>query len=235
MTILEYGYFHVAIMDMSTGIFREFWVYTLKGIPGMTIIEQPLTLNRYSRPGTALKGVMALIMHWTATPGQSARGVWKYYESDEAAADHFGSAHYIVDLDGTILHAIPETEVAYHVGSTERDPGSGRIYTNWARAQFGDAFCDPATIGPNAVTLGVEMCVVDNAGNFTEQTLYAATELAADICIRRDLNPFSEVATHNMVVGWKDCPRLWVNHPDLLGDFRSEVASLISKTKGGQR
>src|SRR5512146_1612723 len=131
----------------------------------MTIVDLPLSLSKYSRSGRPLVKVMALIMHWTANPGQSAKGVWKYYESDEAAADHYGSAHYIVDLDGTILHAIPETEVAYHVGSSQPDPESGRIYTNWARAQFGDKYCDPATIGPNQVTIGVEMCVVDKAGN----------------------------------------------------------------------
>lgn len=199
----------------------------------MTITEQLLSVGRYSRSGRPLDKVMALIMHWTANPGQHAQGVWKFYESDEAAQEHFGSAHYIVDLDGAIIHAIPETEVAYHVGSSQVDPASRKIYTDWTRAQFGEKYCDPATIGPNQVTLGVEMCVTDAWGTFTQATLDGATELAADICIRYSLNPFSDLATHNMVVGWKDCPRLWVNHPALLGEFRSQVASLISKTKGG--
>jgi N-acetylmuramoyl-L-alanine amidase len=79
------------------------------------------------------------------------------------------------------------------------------------------------------VTLGIEMCVVDFAGNFTVQTSDAAAELAADICTRHHLNPFADVATHNMVCGYKDCPRLWVNHPELLGEFLANVASAIAK------
>jgi N-acetylmuramoyl-L-alanine amidase len=53
--------------------------------------------------------------------------------------DHrvWGSAHYIIDLNGDTYHAVPDNEVAYHCGSSQKDPASGRIYTDWARAKFG--------------------------------------------------------------------------------------------------
>ncbi len=126
-------------------------------------------------------------------------------------------------MDGSILRAIPENEVAYAVGSEQIDPASGKIYTDWARAKFGEHATNPATLSPNPVTLSIEMEPIDSDGNFTDETLEAAIELATDICQRLGLNPLADIATHNMVVGWKDCPRLWVNHPEKLDDFRSTV------------
>jgi N-acetylmuramoyl-L-alanine amidase len=195
----------------------------------MTITESLLTPNPYSRPGTPIGRVQALIMHWTGVPNQPADIVRDFFDNRKNGHQNYGSAHYIVGQGGGVIRCIPETEVAYHVGSSQPDPASGRIYTDWARAQFGDAVCDPATIGPNACTLGIEMCVIDPAGNFTEQTKAASVELAADICARLHLNPFSDVSTHHAVVGWKDCPRLWVMQPALLGTFRAEVASMLAK------
>jgi len=169
-------------------------------------------------------------MHWTGVPMQSARAVRQFFEDRKEGRFGYGSAHYIVDLDGTILRCIPETEVAYHVGSDKPDPVSGRIYTDLARAEFGPTIDDPAkTIAPNLVTLGIEMCATDAEGHFRDATLSAAIDLAADICIRRDLNPFQHLWTHHGVVGWKDCPRLWTNQPKLFGEFQSQVASAIAK------
>jgi N-acetylmuramoyl-L-alanine amidase len=201
----------------------------------MIVTDTFLTSNPYSRPGTPLGEVMALIMHWTGKPMQPAQGVRAFFENRKTGADGYGSAHYIIDQGGAVLRCIPEAEVAYHCGvavmdDEHRDPASWKFYTDWARAQFGESHCQTApSIGPNLVTLGIEMCVVDFAGNFTVQTSDAAAELAADICTRHHLNPFADVATHNMVCGYKDCPRLWVNHPELLGEFLANVASAIAK------
>ena len=190
----------------------------------MNLTENLLTVNPYSRPGTKRSEVQALIMHWTAAPMQRAFATRNYFEDRKNGTNGYGSAHYIVDLDGSIIHCIPESEVAFHVGSEQVDPASGKIYTDWARIHFGESFCQPApSIGPNLCTLGIEMEPLDAAGNFSEQTLAAARELAHDICQRLGLNPSADIATHNMVVGWKDCPRLWVNHPELLMAFRQDV------------
>jgi N-acetylmuramoyl-L-alanine amidase len=194
----------------------------------MTLTERLLTVNPFSRPGTQRGEVQALIMHWTAVPLQPAWAVRNYFESRKAGKDGYGSAHYIIDQDGSIIRCIPEAEIAFHVGSNQPDPASGRIYTDWARAKFGEHATNPTLESPNACTLGIEMCPLDAAGNFSLPTLAAAVELARDICMRLALNPLIDIATHNMVVGWKDCPRLWVNHREKLTEFRAAVAHSAS-------
>ena len=58
-----------------------------------------------------------------------------------------------------------------------------RVYTDYAREIFPNN-CDPTTIGPNAVTLGIEMCVSDWTGEFSQATLGAAADLAQAILAR---------------------------------------------------
>lgn len=198
----------------------------------MKIIDNLLTVNLFSRPGRFRSEVQALIIHWTAVPWQSAREVRNFFESRKGGGLGYGSAHYIVDMDGSIIRCIPEIEIAFHVGSDQTDPASGKIYTDWARAKFGEHATNPETMSPNACTLGIEMCPTDDAGNFTVQTLDAATELAADICRRLALNPLQDIGTHHLVVGWKDCPRLWVNHPDLFVTFKQAVLNAWRKGEG---
>jgi N-acetylmuramoyl-L-alanine amidase len=192
----------------------------------MTVKDAFLSLNPYSRPGCLRKEMKALIMHWTAVPNQPASQVRDFFESRKGGKLGYGSAHYIVDLDGFIIRCIPEGEVAYHVGSGQIDPASRKIYTDWARAKFGEAATDPNTIGPNICTLGIEMCPSDADGNFRDATLKSAVELAADICLRLALNPLEDIATHHLVVGWKCCPKLWTDHPEKLDEFRRAVKSL---------
>ena len=135
-------------------------------------------------------------------------------------ADSYGSAHYIIGLDGEVLQCIPETEVAYHVGSSQKDPASGRIYTDWCRQVCGKS-------PPNWVTLGIELCHPDWSGRFVDKTWKAAVNLCADMIKRHGLT-VDKIGTHNMAVGWKDCPRWFVNNPDQLEVFRNDVAKLLN-------
>ena len=190
----------------------------------MTITDAFLTVNPYSRPGTARGEVQALVMHWTAAPRQLAVATRDYFESRKGGQLGYGSAHYIIGEVGDILRCIPENEIAFHVGSDQPDPASGRIYTDWARAKFGEHATNPDTMIPNAVTLGIEMEPIDSFGNFTALTLAAAVELARDICTRLGLNPLADICRHYDVVGWKRCPKLWVDHPERFDDFKALVA-----------
>lgn len=195
----------------------------------MKITDALLTVNPFSRPGTLRGQLQALIMHWTAAPRQPAMATRDFFESRKLGQLGYGSAHYIVDCDGSIIRCIPESEIAFHVGSDQPDPGSGRIYTDWARAKFGEHATNPDTMSPNAVTLGIEMEPVDSDGNFTDATLAAAEELSADICRRLALNPLTDdIARHFDVVGWKRCPLLWVIHPEKIVEFRQSVHALMA-------
>lgn len=187
----------------------------------MQIIHDFLTINEYSRPGKKIKEVLSVVLHWTANPSANAKENRDFFEARKTGNAGYGSAHYIVDQNGLIIAAVPEYEVAYHCGSDTPDPISGKIYTDYARAQFGK-YATP-TNSPNNCTIGVELCPLDNAGNFSTATINAAAELCADICRRYGLTAYA-ITTHHDVVGWKDCPKLFTEKPQLLTAFQFTVA-----------
>jgi N-acetylmuramoyl-L-alanine amidase len=188
----------------------------------MKIIEKLLTVNPFSRPGRFLGSVKGIILHWVGVGGQRAINTWGYFENGCPKDKHYSSAHYIIDLDGTIYHAIPDNEVAYHCGSSQIDPKSGKIYTDWAREKFGSYASMPTANSPNNCAIGIELCVLDNSGNFTPETLTAAAELVAKLVKDYGIT-IEEVGTHNRVVGWKDCPRLWTRYPEKFEEFKEGV------------
>ena len=192
----------------------------------MKIIENYLSINEYSRPGRSLKEVKGVIMHYVGVPGQRALTTWNFFQTACPRDKHYSSAHYIIDLNGGIYHAVPDNEIAYHCGSSQIDPKSGRFYTDWARGKFGRYAAEPELNSPNNCTLGVELCVLDAEGNFTNETLKAAAELAANLIKNANLT-VNDLGTHNLVVGWKNCPLLWVKNPILFYEFKERVGSFL--------
>ena len=192
----------------------------------MQIIRDYITINEYSRPARKLREVLGIVMHWTANPAASAKDNRNFFENRKAGVGGHGSAHYIIDQSGVIIAAVPENEVAYHCGSDKADPASGRIYTDEARRRFGKYAS--VNNSPNNCTIGVELCPKDAAGNFTDETINAAVELCADICRRYNL-PAQAVTTHHDVVGWKNCPKLWTEKPQLLTAFQYTVDDKIQR------
>lgn len=199
----------------------------------MTIYKKYLTPNEWSRPQRKIKELRAIVMHWTANPNANAEQNWRYFEARKAGTNSYGSAHYIIGQKGDIIQCIPDDEIAYHCGSSQADPASGQIYTDYARKKFGHYAVHFQVSSPNYCTLGIELCPTDNAGNFTEQTIKAAAELCAYLCKRYNLTP-QDITTHHDVVGWKDCPRLWTNQPALLDAFRLSVADEIARNGGAE-
>jgi N-acetylmuramoyl-L-alanine amidase len=194
----------------------------------MDITKHFLTLNEYSRPGRKLAEKRAVILHWVGVGGQKALSVWDYFEHGCVREKKYASAQYCVDLDGTVYQFIPEDEVAYHCGSSQNDPVSGKIYTDWAREVFGRYTADPQKNSPNNASLGIELCVIDNDGNFALETLQAAAELTAHLCTTYQI-PLERVGTHHLVVGWKDCPRLWTRFPDKFDLFKRTVQDVMNR------
>jgi N-acetylmuramoyl-L-alanine amidase len=193
----------------------------------MNIIDKLLSENDYTHPpGRKLAEKRAVILHWVGVPGQKAPAVWDYFEHS-CAGKIYASAHYCIDLDGTVYRFIPDDGVAYHCGSSQIDPQSGKIYTDWARAVFGKYAEEPKRNSPNNAAIGIEMCALDAEGNFAAETLQAAAELTAYLCKTYQI-PIERVGTHNLVVGWKDCPRLWTRYPGKFEDFKKEVNGLLN-------
>lgn len=192
----------------------------------MQIIHDFLTENEYSRPGKKLQKVLAVVIHWTANPGATAKQNRDFFENKKTGMSGYASAHYIIDQNGIIVAAVPENEVAYHCGSSKKDPASGKVYTDEARQRFGRYASESSS--PNFCTIGVELCPKDAAGNFTDATINSAIELCADICKRYGLTA-QAITTHHDIVGWKDCPRLWTKRPELLDAFKLSVKDYMTR------
>jgi N-acetylmuramoyl-L-alanine amidase len=116
---------------------------------------------------------------------------------------------------------MPDNEVAWHCGSRNVDPASGRIYTDWARQKLGHFVSDPTKNNPNHCTIGIELCI-DRQGNFTPETINAAVDLVAKLLKENNLTT-EDIGHHNLVVGWKDCPRPWLRNPEQFDEFKNKV------------
>ena len=187
----------------------------------MIIIEKLLSINPFSRPKKRLTECKAVILHYVGVPAQKALTVWNYFERDCPKENRYASAHYIIDLNGDVIRAIPDNEVAYHCGSSAIDPASGKIYTDWARRKFGHYVSDPAKNSPNNCTIGIELCI-DGYGDFTAETLNAAVELVTKLLKENKLT-VEDIGHHKLVVGWKSCPLPWVKEPKLFEEFKNKV------------
>ena len=199
----------------------------------MVVNENLLTLGKQNRPGEKIIELRCVAMHWLAAPNQKPINTRGWWESEQA----FGSAHYVIGTDGYILRTLPEDEVGYHIGSSQVDPASGRVYTDKARALLGPAAFTGRSpngyiITPNYFSIGIEMSHLNNTpGDFSDATLLSAAELVADILKRHDKG-IEILTTHHEMVGWKDCPRLWTNHPRLFDEFKGQVSKLLEFQEG---
>jgi len=177
----------------------------------MEVTEAYLTPNQFSRPQIKLRGVYGLVLHYVGNAGTSALFNRNFFESRKHGKTGYGSAHFIVDLAGDVLVCIPPNEVAYHCGE---DRTHGYLYTPFAIERFG--------YWPNGKTLGIEMCHLDNAGRFTDETLAATSELCAKLCEQFNLSPTDDICRH-FDITTKLCPRIWVEHQELFDNFKRET------------
>ena len=162
------------------------------------IEDQWLTPNRWSRPKRKLIGMRGIVIHWVANPNTSAMANRNFFESRQVGSKGFGSAHEIIGLKGEIIRCVPETEMAYHVGARRyRKEGIKNLSPY-----------------PNNCTYGIELCHTDWAGRMNKLTLVTLLNRLASLCKRFKLDPLTDLYLHQEIVGYKDCHRWWVNHPD---------------------
>lgn len=123
--------------------------------PKKVVTEQPeldvelLSINKYSRPGTALKEVNAIVIHYTANPGSTAIQNRNYFEGLKDSHETMVSSHFVVGLDGEIVQCIPTAEVSY--ASNDR----------------------------NDDTIAIECCHMGEDGKFEPATYDSLVELTA--------------------------------------------------------
>ncbi len=121
-------------------------------------IEKPLftvdllEVNNYSRPGTKLKKVKNIFVHYTANPGTSAKQNKSYFANLAETGERSASAHFIIGYEGEILQCIPLEEQAY------------------------------AVKGRNNDSVSIECCYLDADGAFTQSTRDSLIDLLAWLC-----------------------------------------------------
>jgi N-acetylmuramoyl-L-alanine amidase len=168
------------------------------------IIQKLLTVNKYSRPGTLLKVVSGIVVHWVGNPRSTALENRSYFEGlkdqgDTVKEKTYASAHFIVGLDGEVIQCVPENETAYHVGAERH------LYKAEALRRLDTAY-------PNNCTLGIELCHPDWTGKFNTATLRSAAELAGALLERHHLTD-RDVYRHFDITG-KECPLYFVRNED---------------------
>lgn len=82
----------------------------------MEIQQNLLTINNYSRPGTKLKQVKNIVVHWVGNASSTAVANRNYFESLKEKKE-FASSHYIIGLQGEVIQCVPENEIAYHANN----------------------------------------------------------------------------------------------------------------------
>ena len=111
-----------------------------------------LTVNPYSRPGTALEKVNGIVIHYTANPGATAIANRNYFENLKDTHTTKASSHFVVGLEGEIVQCIPTAEIAY--ASNDR----------------------------NSDTISIECCYKTEDGSFEQATYDSVRRLTAWLC-----------------------------------------------------
>jgi N-acetyl-anhydromuramyl-L-alanine amidase AmpD len=179
---------------------------------GFPIVYDYLPINKYNRPGTIItpKG---LVIHWTGNilKGSDADNTISYFHQ-LAKGGRSASAHY--SLDSTkIVQAIPENEMAYHVGAKK-----------YKTQRFGSY--------PNRALIGIEVCV--NMDADFKQTYALLVKFAAAVCKKYGFDPMVDMVRHYDVTG-KDCPMMMTEYIHDENHVRSfvEESFLYVKQKYG--
>lgn len=109
-------------------------------VDGLSIQHQFLTPNPYSRSGKSLRRVNAIVIHYTANPGSTAKNNRDYFENLKHTHTTSASSHFIIGLKGEVIQCIPLNEVAYASNHRNND------------------------------TISIECCHPDESGQFNEKT-----------------------------------------------------------------
>lgn len=116
-----------------------------------------LTVNPYSRPGTATNKIEKIVIHYTANPGSTAMQNRNYFEGLKDSHLTKASSHFIVGLEGEIVQCVPTWEVAYASNSRNID------------------------------TVSIETCHWKDDGAYTDETYQSMVELTAWLCEKFEL------------------------------------------------
>ena len=127
-------------------------------VPEPDIDEQILSINEWSRPGTKIKRLDYIVIHYLGNPKTTAQENHDYFESLGDLHDTYMSANYVIGLDGEIIHCVPDDEVAF------------------------------ASNSANNFSISIENCHPDKSGKFTDETYASLVNLVAYLSDKYDID-----------------------------------------------
>lgn len=131
---------------------------TVPQIPQPELDVQLLTVNPYSRPGTATETITGVVVHYTANPGSTAQNNRDYFEGLKDSGATSVSSNFVIGLEGEVIQCVPTAEVAYASNSRNSD------------------------------TVSIECCHPDETGVFNQATYDSLVELVAFLCGKFNLD-----------------------------------------------
>ena len=169
------------------------------------IVEKWQKKNKFGRPGTALN-YKKVAIHYTGQADVPGKNTVSYFNNVVANGYKvngkyiYASAHFVIDLDGTIYQLIPITERCYCTNSA------------------------------NSYAIGVEVATTGSDNHYTNATYRAMAHLCAWLCSNKGLNPLKDIITHTDVVGkaYKLCPIYMVKNPDKMEQFKKDCNYLAT-------
>ena len=178
-----------------------------RGLPGEDIavpdyVEQDyIPVNDWSRPGTPLEDINAVVIHYVGNPGTTAKANRNYFASLSSGEEGtYASSHFVVGLEGEVIQCVPLTEIAYASNSRNED------------------------------TVSIEVCHPDEDGAFAPESYESVVKLTAWLCETFRLDPESDVIRHYDVTG-KICPKYYVENEDAWERLKDDLAARIAEDK----
>lgn len=161
------------------------------------VARELLDVNEWSRPGTSLKRVRGVVLHYVGNPGTTARANRNYFNSlASGELGVYASSHFIVGLEGEVIQCVPLGEIAYASNTRNED------------------------------TISVEVCHPDEEGEYAPAAYRRVVELTAWLCRAFGLDPETDVIRHYDVSG-KLCPLYYVEHPEAWDALRADIAAEV--------
>ena len=127
-------------------------------VPDFVTVDY-IPTNEYSRPGTPLREISGVVVHYVGNPGTTAAANRSFFANLALTHETYASAHFVVGLEGEILQCVPLTEIAY-CSNTANDH-----------------------------TVSIEVCHADETGEFSAETMASLLRLTAWLCEEFDLAP----------------------------------------------
>lgn len=163
------------------------------------IVERWQKKNKFGRPGIPLKATRVAI-HYTGQADVPGKNTVSYFNNVVANGYKvngryiYASAHFVIDLDGTIYQLIPINEMSYCTNSA------------------------------NSYAISVEVATTGKDNHYTDATYRAMAHLCAWLCKQIGIKPSRGIITHTDVVGkaYKLCPIYMVKNPKKLAQFKTD-------------